>query len=305
LTLDESGAPAFAFAQRGLGRVAAFTGEIGGSFGREVVAWPRFSGFFVTVLRWLAGHDAPEDLFATTRREGRDAVISLEVDPDSKSPPDTQQLLARMTDPEGQVRELALERVGENRFEARLALERDGVTLGTLQVGAGRFVPLPPIALPYSPEFERTLDPAAPARLIQRIASESGGVAIASASELWRGPRDSMQWRLAVREFVLAALLLALLEIATRRLELFAFVRAPRGLVLWAQRVRASRSRLRAPAAALGNDAPNAQAGSEPSEASPSVPTPVKPAAVLKPPENATAIALERARRAARQRRDL
>jgi len=305
LTLDEMGAPAFAFAQRGLGRVAAFTGEIGGSFGADVVAWPRFMGFFVTIARWLAGQETPEDLFATTRREGREAVIALEVDPDAKSPPDTRQLLARMTDPLGRVHELALERIGDGRFEARFPLEHDGVTLGSLQVGPRRFVPLPPIALPYSPEFERAMDPAAPARLIQRIASETGGVAIASANELWRGTRDASEWRLVVRECVLLALLLALLEIATRRLELFALLRMPRSAASLVQRLRERRWQGARPAVAEAAAADSAATKEKPrpTEAGSAPQAPTDPVPAPKQPVNATALALERARRAARHQR--
>ncbi|MEO6710818.1 MAG: VWA domain-containing protein [Planctomycetota bacterium] len=304
MTLDESKAPVFAFAQRGLGRAAAFTGEIGGTFGPGVVSWPRFSGFFVTIVRWLAGQEEPQDLFASARREGREAVISLEVDPSSKTPPDTNQLQARITDPDGHVRELGLERVGEGRFEARFPLERDGISLGTLQVGPERFVSLPPIALPYSPEFEKPLDSTAPERLLRRIAQESGGTAIATAAELWRGPRDASEWRLVIRECVILALILALAEIATRRLELFARLRWPAALVGLLGRMRARKVQVAsAPAAAVeaahGDEVIPAASGSGPTTPK----TAAQPLTTTKPDVSATSIAIERARKASHRRR--
>jgi uncharacterized membrane protein len=244
LTTDENHAPVFAFAQRGLGRSAAFTGEIGGTWGAEVVAWPGFADFFVTTVRWLAGLEEPSEVFSSVRREGRQAVISVEVDPAAPHPPDASELSARVTDPSGVARELELVRVGEQRYEARLELDRAGVSLGTLRVGAKKGLALPPIVLAYSPEFAPRRDREAGTRLLQRIAQESGGENIASVADLWRGSRDSNAWRSIARELVLAAVLVWLLEIAARRLELFAFLKWPRG---W---------RFRAPRAARAESVP-------------------------------------------------
>ncbi|MCE9595258.1 MAG: VWA domain-containing protein [Planctomycetes bacterium] len=227
VTTDENRAPVFAFAQRGLGRVAAFTGEVGGTWGAEVVAWPGFADFFVTATRWLSGFEEPSEVFSSVRREGRQAVISVEVDPSAPHPPDASELTARVTDPSGVVRELELVRVAEQRYEARLELERAGVSLGTLRVGEKRGLSLPPIVLSYSPEFAPRRDREAGARLLQRIAQESAGENVASAAELWRGSRDSNAWRSIARELVLAAILLWLVEIASRRLELFAYLKWP------------------------------------------------------------------------------
>src|SRR6185503_11662551 len=45
VTESEFRSPAFAFAQVGLGRSAAFTGQIGGEFGGALVAWDGFASF--------------------------------------------------------------------------------------------------------------------------------------------------------------------------------------------------------------------------------------------------------------------
>ncbi|MCC6408871.1 MAG: VWA domain-containing protein [Planctomycetes bacterium] len=244
LTADEHRAPVFAFAQRGLGRSAAFTGEVGGTYGAQVIAWPGFADFFVTATRWLAGLEEPTEVFTSVRREGRQAVIAVEVDPAAPRAPDASELAARVTDPGGAARELELVRVGDARYEARFELERAGVSLGTLQVGAPgarKGVALPPIVLSYSPEFAPRRDRDAGARLLARIAQESGGENVATATDFWRGSRDSNAWRSIARELVLAAILLWLVEIATRRLELFAFLKWPKRLRLPSAR-RASAS---------------------------------------------------------------
>lgn len=224
-TLDDYAAPLFSHRYHGLGRTAAYTGQVGGTFGNEVVAWDGFAEFFVTTTRWLMGQEEPAEVFTEVRREGRQAVVSLELDPDSETQVDTSELKVRMRGGDGILTEHVLERVGENRFEARADLGTGGITLGTVRLGGRRFVELPPVTLPYSPEYERPADSKAGERLMRRLAAESGGKLDATAAELFRGERRGRGWRVLSREFALAALLLMLLEIAGRRLSLWGSVR--------------------------------------------------------------------------------
>ena len=231
ITADEYAAPLFAFSHQGLGRSAVYTGQIGGLFGAKLPDWPGFAPFFVTAARWLVGQEEPEDLFPSVRREGAQAVVSVEIDPAAETPPDTGFLEARMSMPDGELEDVLLERVDQFRYEARVPLAREGIVLGTVRLGEERFVRLPPVALPYSPEFERATDPDAGERLLRRLTEASGGAVVASSDELFRGPRVGDSWRSLSRELALLALLLALVEIAGRRLQLwgsFARLRAPR-----------------------------------------------------------------------------
>ena len=230
VTTDENQAPVFAFMQQGLGRTAAYTGQIGGSFGGSVVAWDGFATFFVTAARWLLGQEEPEEFFTSVRREGKDAVLTVEVDPDAPMPPDTSQLTAVLASSDGRRTEVTLERTGEYLFEARYPLEQEGVLLGTVRLGENRFVSLPPIVLPYSPEFERSPDPERGERLLRRLARESGGEVGVPVNLLFRGEREGRAWRLVSRELVLLALILLLVEIAGRRLSLWSSLRVPPAL---------------------------------------------------------------------------
>ena len=226
LVQGEFSTPAFAFAYRGLGRSAAFAGEIGGRYGAEVAAWPGFASFAVTVARWLSGQEEPLEVFANAVRDGRDGVISVEVDPSAAQPPDLSRARVRLTGADGTTSSLPLERVGENRYEARAPLAREGVLLGSVVLGRDergeeRMLALPPLALPYSPEFERSADPKRGERLLRAVARESGGEVSPPLGTLLRGEREARTWRVVRRELVLAALLLLLLEIAARRLQLW------------------------------------------------------------------------------------
>ncbi len=226
IVMGEFSSPAFAFAYRGLGRTAAFAGQIGGTYGAEVVAWPGFAPFFVTVVRWLSGQEEPAELFATATRDGRDGVISVEVDPRAATPPDLSSARVRITGADGTTTSLPLERVGETRYEARAPLVSEGVLLGSVVLGRDergdeRMLTLPPLTLPYSPEFERSADPRRGERMLRAIASASGGEVAPPLGTLFRGEREARVWRVVSRELVLLALLLLLVEIGFRRLHVW------------------------------------------------------------------------------------
>ncbi len=247
VTQDEYQAPILAFHQAGLGRSAAFCAQIGGTFGGRITSWDGFASFFVTLARWLVGQEEPQELFASVRRDGANAVVSVEVDPDAPVPPDTSNLSVRMRRPNGEYTEHLLERTDENRYETRIDLNGAGVAIGTIRLADGRFHNLPPIVLPYSPEFERATDPLAGERALRKLAADTGGEVAPPAHTLLRGPREAHAFRVISRELVLAALLALLIEIAGRRLGLWQSFAA----VLQ----RAKRQR------AAGDEAPDTTAG--------------------------------------------
>lgn len=292
ITSDDYAAPVFAFQQAGLGRAAAFTGQIGGSFGASVLNWPGFAEFFATTGRWLVGQEEPTEVFANVRRDGKALVVALDVDPARAARLGLSKLDGRLRGGDGTTQQLVFERVGEHRYEARAKLSSEGIALGTVAIGDGRTIRLPPVALPYSPEFERGSDPARGERMLRRIASESGGIVNPAATELFRGDRGSKGWRPIARELAWLALALLLLEIAVRRLELASFVRVPDPIVRVLRRAT-SRTQVRAatsskPAESLANPVVSAP---------PSVGKPL-------PPETAKTVesALARARKAADKR---
>jgi len=238
ITIDEYAAPVLAFWQRGLGRSAALTAQIGGKHGAALVAWPRFGEFAVTLVRWLTGSEPPQEYFGSTRREGREAVISVEVDPAAGAPPDATQLIARFGSRDGETRAIPLTRVDRHLYEARLPLDREGVLVGTVDLGGGRSLALAPQTLAYSPEFERGPDPGRGARTLRRIAAAGGGTVGPSTQSLFEGPQRARLWRIVTRELALCGLILLLLEIAGRRLSLWSSVRWPRALSTLAAWVR-------------------------------------------------------------------
>jgi hypothetical protein len=112
---------------------------------------------------------------------------------------------------------------GENTMEARFPIQKAGIYLGAVDLGQGRFLPLSPLTLPYSPEFEPRQDPAEGFKTLVEMARISGGV----ERTAWDGVFNaSLLRQREVRDLViplaLMILLLHLMEIAGRRLYFFA-----------------------------------------------------------------------------------
>lgn len=212
---DEYAAPLVATMQAGLGRTAAFTAQVDGSWGVPEAEWAEAANVLVTLGRWISGQAPPAQYYSSVRREGREAVISIEVDPELG---EAQPLTTRMVDPTGRSSPVELVPVGENRFEARVPLRSDGVYRFAAATPDGEVVPIDPIALPYSPEFAARSERDAGERVLGTIARLSGGRLNVPAPEFWRGERGGRATRSWTHWFVLAAMLLLLAEIAWRRL---------------------------------------------------------------------------------------
>ena len=216
VTTDENTAPLLAFHQVGLGRVAAYTGQVGGEHGAELVAWSGFSELFVTTGRWLAATEEPTDWYAGVRVDGQEATIRLSATQDVELPA----VEVRLIDPDGATRVLEPVRVAEDRYELAVPLATAGVTVGSVVVGDA-VLPLPPMALVNSPEFRHRRDAGEGARELRKVASISGGRSDATVDGLFEGEAQGLAARVVSRELAVLALVLLLLEIAGRRLRLW------------------------------------------------------------------------------------
>lgn len=304
VTTDDYAAPILAFHQQALGRVAALPAQIGGQFGQELVAWPGFATLAVTLARWLVGQEEPEALFASVQREGRSAVIAVELDRSIEVAPDTSLLEARLQQPDGRVLAVPLEQVGDDRFEARVPLQQAGVALGTIRLAGNRHLTLPPLALPYSPEFERALDPEAGERLLREVARSSGGLVAPAAADLFRGDRSGQATRVIARELALAAIVVLLLEIAGRRLALWGALRWPASVRAWRARRVAQEPSSASPAAMPTPPTPTAPSVAPAGAPPASAPPPASPSPAVPPPAADLRAAIDRAKRAAGKQLD-
>ncbi len=290
VTKDDTGAPLLAFQQAGLGRSAAYLGIADGPLAGGVATWGGYSDFFATLVRWLAGTEAVRDVYAEVTRRGHEAIVSVEVESHRED------LLggieARMLGPDGTPQALLLTRVGDTRLEARMPLPREGIYRPVLKLADGRFLRLPALTLPYSPEFEPRLDPAEGERTLRDLVRIAGGRLDPPAEALLAGSRASTGVTPLGAWFAWAALAVLLLEILVRRLRpqvpLAPLQRVASALRRGARRPFARRRSHRRAAARTETETP--------ADTPPEIETEPKPAPDAEPQQDLTSL-LERAKR--------
>jgi Mg-chelatase subunit ChlD len=233
LTDDEYRAPILAFWHQGLGRVAALTAEVDGKFSKSLNAWNDFGGFSVGLGRWLLGGDPPQGMRATLDREGGQGIVRVELDPERKrgGPEDIRSAAAAILPPgdvvSGSPQKLTLSWTGEDTLEARFPIQKTGIYLGAVDLGSGKTLPLAPLSLPYSPEFEPRQDPEEGTKTLVEMARVSGGMERTAWNDVFNASRlRDLQVRDLVIPLVLMLLLFHVIEIGGRRLLLFAAAQA-------------------------------------------------------------------------------
>ena len=216
-TSDEYGAPVLATMQAGLGRSAVFTGQVSGKHQVAAADWPEIANLLVTMTRWVSAQSSAQQYFTSVQREGREAVVSIDVDRQAGSAP-VGALTARMVGPDGKSREIDLVPVSADRFEARVPIGLEGVYRFAAATDQGEILTMDPLAIPYSPEFEPRLQRDEGEAVLGRVARLSGGKMNPPTSEFFRGDRQGKAMKPWAPWFGLAALLLFLMEVAWRRL---------------------------------------------------------------------------------------
>lgn len=220
LSRDEYQAPILAFHTQGLGKVAALTTPADGKNAAHFLAWPHYGDCLVSVVRYLFGESA-QGLFVAAGRQGNDMVVTVEVDPeDNKNLERLQGAQLNLLDDNGARLPLSLRAVKAGVFEARAPLTRSGITFGSIKLSDGRSVSVPPVSLPYSPEYRIDRDPGAGRKLLQKLARISGGQERLAWQGVFSGEGGLKKILPLVLPLLLAVLALHLAEIAFRRLGL-------------------------------------------------------------------------------------
>ena len=245
VTTDEYKAPVVAFWHRGLGRVASLTAEVDGKYSHRLNAWPGFQGFSIGLGRWLLGGEPPSGVLASIERDGGQGIVRVELDPGRShgGAGDVRTAAATIVPPgdrpAAERERLTLSWIDEDTLEARFPIQKAGLYLGAVQLGDGTILPLAPLSLPYSPEFELRPDPDEGRKTLREIARVTGGVERTTWDDVFDASRlRSRQVRDLVIPLALTLLLLHVIEIGGRRLLLFDAART------WVQSVKWPRPRL-------------------------------------------------------------
>lgn len=213
ITVDDQQAPLLAHWQVGLGRAAAFLGEADGPLSGELARWGSYGDCFGTLLRWLVGGQPP-GLFVDGHREGGVGVYSIEVDGRDAAQLDT--VRGVLSRPDGTTEDLVFERKEPGRLLVRVPLRGTGVHRAAVQVG-GETIRMPPLCLPYSPEFAPAFDARAGERTLRSLARATGGEFGANVEAIVAGERRSTGGFDLGPPLAIALVVVLLLEITLRR----------------------------------------------------------------------------------------
>lgn len=221
---DEYDAPWAAFWYRGLGRAVALTMEVAGPYAGEFGRWDYYDEFLINHARWLLGGSSLGDVFIDLEREGQDAVVTVELDPNrrsglAKKPP---QLFVV---PPGEEREKVLvpdfQWVGPFTLQARFRMDQTGTYRTLVQTENGRLTRGPAVTLPYSPEFAPRSESESGRMIMAQVAELSGGKSRVDVLSIFEEPPKSARMMPVLPYLVMLAIGLLVVEIAGRRLSLW------------------------------------------------------------------------------------
>ncbi|MBI1370562.1 MAG: VWA domain-containing protein [Planctomycetes bacterium] len=309
VTTDEYAAPVVASWNAGDGRVLCYTGQIDGKFTGPITKWLKLGDTLTGLARWTAGESRGlgDNMLLTQQVHEGIATVSLHLDPQR-----TTNALAHL--PEVTIlRGTAGEKPRADRTNMTwtspdtLSVDFDlrgrETAIATVNLADHPPIAMPPVTLPYSPEFKPAGTDRGAAAL-RRLAAATGGVERVDLGGIWDDlPRLPRLVDLSPYIFS-AALGIFLLEILERRTGAIALLltRRPRHRVVMkdepepAAKARPMRPR-RVAAESVVQAKPQTPADS--SAAAAPAPPPVEPE-----PTGSVLDALGQARRRARDRTD-
>jgi hypothetical protein len=221
---DEYQAPWSSFWYRGLGRAAALCLEVDGRYAGQFGRWESYQDFLITQARWLLGGDEPSDVFVQVDRDGQDALVTLELDPQR---PEQE----RVSVPSLVVVPPATERVqpiepeflwtGPDTLRARFRMDRTGTYRTLVKTHERKFARGPAVTLPYSPEYVPRIGLPAGAETLGEMSRLSGGRERTDVLEILDDPPRSARSMSLLPWLLICGILLLLVEIAGRRLALW------------------------------------------------------------------------------------
>lgn len=215
------GDPVLAQWQYGLGRAVAWTSDLKGQWGVDLVRWENFGAFAAQLVGWTVPNDIENALNAQTRIEGTQAIISAEARDATGQPLPEAAVTATIIGPDGRTEQVPLRQVGPGQFQAQIPSPATGAYLVQLTAqhnGAPVGQQMVGLVVPYSPEYrQQQSNPA----LLEAIAQETGGSVLATPAPIFTPNRTDVRRarEIAFPLLLLAALLLPI-DIAVRRLGL-------------------------------------------------------------------------------------
>ena len=217
-TADEDDAPILAFWQRGLGRVAALALDTDGHF----TSTENYGDIVLSTARWIMGSGVFDTLQVKTRYEGDWAEVQMEISTEERGKMGKADMV--IFTPSGETITKPLVWDSYNRLSAGFKLSETGCYRGVVKVGEEAYK-IGPMSLPTSPEFTRDREPDFGKQTLEQIALISGGREVMDVSELFERTRSRGITSPVTTPFLIAFLILLLLDIAEERFGLLVLAR--------------------------------------------------------------------------------
>jgi Mg-chelatase subunit ChlD len=222
VTSDEYKAPVVASWNAGNGRVLCYLGEADGKFSGDFAKWNQAGEFYSTLARWVAGkHEPlPDEMLLT--QEIRDGVcfVQLHLDPERKGEPFSNlprvKILHGLPGAAPAKETVALEWKNADLLEAAIPIAGRETVLNTVEISGQQPVTLPPVCLPYSPEFAPD-QPGRGAATLAQIATTTGGKAREEIPKIWGDLPVKSRYVELAPWLLVAGTILFLLEVLERR----------------------------------------------------------------------------------------
>lgn len=222
VTVDEYEAPVVAAWQAGIGRVLCYTGEADGAYTGPIAGWKDVGNFLTSLVRWTAGEtgNLPDGMLLTQKVKNGINVVQLHLDPEREGEVfrelPTVKVLRGVVGETPSVDETKLSWTSADMLGVDIPIHGSETVLTTVEIPGSGNISLPPVCLPYSPEF-RPAHTESGLETMKQLAKATGGKQRINLGEIWedlpRQPRliSLQSWLL------IAALLLLLLETLERR----------------------------------------------------------------------------------------
>jgi Mg-chelatase subunit ChlD len=222
VTGDDYKAPVVASWNAGNGRVLCYLGEADGKYSGPFAKWQQTGEFYATLARWTAGkHEPlPDEMLLTQEIRDGTCFLQLHLDPGRKDDPFSNlprvKILHGLPGAAPAKETVSLAWKDADLLEAAIPIAGRETVLNTVEISGQQPVTLPPVCLPYSPEFAPDQPGRGEAALAQ-IATTTGGKERVEIPKMWDElPVKSRYVELAPWLLVAAAILF-LLEIFERR----------------------------------------------------------------------------------------
>jgi hypothetical protein len=202
--------------------VLCYTGEVDGKYTGAIARWKDVGDFYTSLARWTTGPTGtlPDNMVVTQEVKNGVNAVQLHLDPERKEEPFAG--LPRVTNLHGlpgrkpEVQKMTMHWTSADTVAVEILLAGHETALATVEIPGQKPVALPPVCLPYSPEFKPVTNEMGLAAL-EHLGRATGGKERVELAGIWKDlPKHPRL--LAIGPWLLiAALVVLLLEVLERR----------------------------------------------------------------------------------------